>query len=157
MKKLLLTVFFCATMLFVNNYATAQQSGFGIGGMLGEPTGLSMKGWISETSAIDLATTFSLREDLSSFYVHADYLMHHNPADWSIEEGNLGLFYGAGVAIELIENLDDIVSIRIPGGTMYQFDDLPVDIFFEVGPVIEVSPDVAFRFGGGLGMRYFLN
>lgn len=49
--------------------------GFGIGLILGEPTGLSIKKWIGPERAIDAAAAWSLAEH-ERFQFHADYLVH---------------------------------------------------------------------------------
>ncbi|HLA99887.1 MAG TPA: hypothetical protein VJO14_00750, partial [Bacteroidota bacterium] len=55
--------------------ARAQQKGFGLGVVLGEPTGFSFKGWIDSRSAIDAGLAWSFLHE-TTFHVHVDYLMH---------------------------------------------------------------------------------
>lgn len=53
----------------------AQDRGFGLGVILGEPTGLSGKYWVSSKNAIDGGLAWSFRRS-GFFHVHADYLWH---------------------------------------------------------------------------------
>ena len=79
------------------------QEGFGVGIMVGEPTGLSMKKWISETKAIDAAAAWSFSEN-ASFQFHADYL-HHNFSllKWDKAERRLSAYIGVGARLKFKE------------------------------------------------------
>ena len=47
-------------------------------------------------------------------------------------------------------------SIRLPVGLSYMPDDnLPMDIFVEIGPAIDIAPDVQGEITGGVGVRYW--
>ena len=92
MRHACLFLALCAALLL-----KAQSSGFGAGIILGEPTGVSLKGWISGDRAIDGALAWSLRGG-SYFSVHADYLFH-NMALIPLNKGRLPLYYGPGVRV----------------------------------------------------------
>jgi hypothetical protein len=128
-------------------------SGLGAGVMLGEPTGVSLKYWLSETSAIDgvIGWSFSDRDD---FQVHSDYLYHLFDVI-PIESGRLPLYFGGGLRYKLRDGRDDLFGIRAVAGLSYHFDDLPIDIFFEAGPILDVAPDVDVRYTVGIGARYW--
>ena len=65
---------------------------FGIGVVLGEPTGVSGKYWLSEQTAIDGAFGYSFGD---RFRVSMDYLVHTN----AFEAPEFPLYYGVGGAI----------------------------------------------------------
>lgn len=76
--------------------APAQDDDFGIGIIVGEPTGISVKNWLTHKTALDFAVawSFSGRED--ALHVHGDYLIH----DFSlipVDEEQLPVYYGIGV------------------------------------------------------------
>ena len=73
MRKL---IFLFISIFFINQIITAQESGFGIGIMIGEPTGLSMKQWLNSSNAIDAGVGWSFTEN-GSIHLHADYLYHN--------------------------------------------------------------------------------
>lgn len=71
MKYLIAFILGCALLT-----AHAQDRGFGLGIIIGEPTGVSVKGWLSDERAIDGALAWSLFGH-SWFSAHADYLFHN--------------------------------------------------------------------------------
>src|SRR5690606_14182486 len=92
MKHAYLLLFLLASLL-----TKAQSSGFGAGIILGEPTGISVKGWIAEDRAIDGALAWSLRGG-SYFSIHADHLFH-NMTLIRLNKGRLPLYYGPGARL----------------------------------------------------------
>jgi hypothetical protein len=72
-KKVILTI---TLLVIFTGSLNAQPSGFGIGVILGEPTGLSAKYWISPYCAIDGALAWSL-DKKSRVQIHSDYLWHN--------------------------------------------------------------------------------
>ena len=53
---------------------SAQDSGFGVGAIFGEPTGLSLKSWLSSKNAIDAAVAWSSIDDY--LYLHLVFHFH---------------------------------------------------------------------------------
>jgi hypothetical protein len=129
----------------------AQDSGFGLGIMVGEPTGISAKTWIGERSAIDAGATWSFTGE-SAIHLHADYLLH-NFGDIEVSKGRLPWYYGIGGRIQLSD--DPNIGARVPVGLNYWVEDAPIDLFFEVAPTMNLIPDVRFDMSGGIGVRYF--
>ena len=80
------------------------EDGLGVGVIVGEPTGVSIKKWIGETRAIDAAAAWSFSEN-ESFQLHADYLFHNfsllQPKDFN---GRLPVYFGVGCRIKLDED-----------------------------------------------------
>jgi hypothetical protein len=127
--------------------------GFGAGAIFGEPTGVSLKYWIDRRSAVD-AIVGSSFEGESNLYLQSQYLYH-----WFdiIDPGRdrVALYAGGGVRYQWIDNRSDRFGIRAVGGIAYLLDNVPVDIFLELGPVFDLTPDRKVRFGGGIGARYW--
>ena len=48
------------------------------------------------------------------------------------------------------------VGVRIPLGLVYEFAEVPLEIFIEAAPGMDVFPDVQVNGGGGMGIRYRL-
>ena len=61
----------CATTVL------AEPKGLGIGVMVGEPTGVSVKKWLDATHAIDGGAAWSIAGD-DALSLHADYLFHRS-------------------------------------------------------------------------------
>ena len=139
-----------ALVLF-SGVARSQEKGFGLGIILGEPTGISAKKWLDDKSALDGAVAWSLVTP-SSFHLHADYL-YHNFNIFNVKKGKLPLYFGIGFRIRIGD--EDRVGIRIPVGICYIFEQSPLDIFFELGPVLDLTPATRLRLTSSVGIRYF--
>lgn len=159
MKKYIFTVLLATSFLLIQQQqSVAQDRGFGIGAAVGGPDGISYKSWISETTAFTGLVSFSIADNTSSFYTHLDYHVHkfYDELDWEV--GNLFYYYGGGVAFEWREQaVDNRLALRLPAGFGFNFTDVPVDLFFELAPVFDVTPDFRLGFNGNLGFRFYLN
>lgn len=133
----------------------------GVGIMVGEPTGFSLKAWNSDRTAIDLGLAWSLGR-YDAINIHADYLWHNFTLFDEIESGRLPAYVGVGGRIIFADDYPDpgesnaIVGARIPVGVDYLFEDAPVGIFLEVAPVVNIIPETDFDVDGAVGIRVFL-
>ncbi len=142
---LLLFTFFLGTAAF------AQDRGLGLGVILGEPSGVSGKSWLSNKTALAGAVAWSL-EGEEALHVHLDHLFHDFNS-MPVEEGTLALYYGFGGRIKFADK--GTVSVRIPLGMNYWFENAPIDFFLEIVPMLDLIPNTEFNFNGGIGVRYF--
>jgi hypothetical protein len=129
----------------------AQDSGTGIGIIVGEPTGFSAKHWLSNTTAIDGAVAWSF-VDGGAFHLHADYLLHSFHLI-RIEEGKLPFYYGIGGRLKTSDDVQ--LGVRVPLGLAFIFPTTPIDIFLEVVPILDFIPKTDFRINAALGARYY--
>lgn len=137
--------------LFASVNLSAQDSGFGAGVLFGQPTGISVKLWTSETTALDGGLAWSFYNG-GFIHVHADFLMHKfNVID--VSSGRLPLYFGIGARLGLGNQLH--LGARVPIGLDYLFDEAPVDIFLEIAPGLDLTPATQFALDGGIGVRYF--
>lgn len=152
-----------AALVLVMGIATARaQDGFGVGIILGEPTGITVKQWISPEHAIDAAAGWSFLEN-DSVQLHADYLFHNFgllKTDPTV--GRLPVYVGIGGRVKLEDddgtgrnNNDDLLGIRVPLGIAYRCATAPVDIFLEIVPVLDVVPDSDFDINAAIGARFY--
>jgi len=141
--------------LLVFSSINAQDKNFGVGVILGEPTGLSGKYWISPERAFDAALAYSFLDDNKSFAFHADYLYHLNGI--IDRHYKMPLYYGFGVRFRLRENKQNSFGVRGVIGLIVYLREAPVDIFFEVAPVFRLLPDTNIDFDIGIGARYFFD
>jgi hypothetical protein len=147
MKKL---VVLFVTGLFAMNIS-AQADGFGLGVILGEPTGLSAKYWLTEKTAVDGGVAWSMY-DQGALHVHADFLMHSFNLI-HVSKGKLPLYFGLGARLKLSD--DTQLGVRIPFGLAYLVDGAPLDIFLEIVPILDLIPATSFNMNGAVGIRYF--
>jgi hypothetical protein len=131
--------------------ASAYNRDFGLGAILGEPTGISLKKWLGQTTAIDAAVAWSFFNN-DSLYFHVDYLVH-NFNLLKTKRGKLPLYYGIGGRIHAEDK--SRVGVRIPVGLNYTFDKAPLDIFAEIGSVLDLVPSTEVSFTAFIGIRYF--
>ncbi len=129
---------------------TAQDSGFGLGIIIGEPTGLSLKTWLSQKHAVDAGIAWSLTNDW--FHIHADYLIH-NFELIDVSQGELPFYFGFGAKLGI--GHDFSFGARVPVGLNYLFEDAPLDVFVEVVPALQLINSIQFQMNGGIGIRYW--
>ena len=136
--------------------ASAQGSGVGLGVIVGEPTGLSLKFWQSRTSAIDFGAAWSF-SDNSAFHLHGDVLFHKFDLI-HVDKGQLPFYFGIGARVKFVDTPDDdvLVGLRIPLGLDYLFGGgTPLDVFFEVVPIVDLVPDTDASLNASVGLRYW--
>jgi hypothetical protein len=144
-------VIFMLLAAFSTSNLAAQDKGFGLGVILGEPTGISFKNWVGSRTAIDGGVAWSFSGD-DSLHLHLDYLVH-NFNIFKAKKGKLALYYGIGGRVKIEE--ESRVGVRIPVGINYIFGDAPLDIFVELAPVLDLVPSTEFELTGGIGIRYY--
>ena len=135
------------------------ETGLGVGIIAGEPTGISVKKWMSTTRAFDFAAAWSFSEN-KAFQIHVDYLLHNFSLLRSSDfKGRLPVYYGVGGRIKLrntrTNDEDTSVGLRLPLGISYLFADAPLDLFVEVVPVLDVAPDTELDLNAAFGIRFY--
>jgi len=164
MKKfLMLTVMFCIMILV--KQVPAQERGFGIGFILGEPTGISAKLWTSNVNAFDFGLGFGMGGDRINYngnyndgsrvHFHMDYLWHSFNAIHSTEK--FPLYYGIGGRFNSGAGYDASFGVRGVFGIAWVPRSTPLDIFVEVVPVFQLTPSAGFGFDAAMGIRFFFN
>jgi hypothetical protein len=132
----------------------AQHKGFGMGIMVGEPTGLSFKYWLSTASAPDGGVAWSFY-DHPSFNLHADYLWHKFDLI-PVGKGELPLYFGVGSRLKLqSDEGDSEFGIRFPVGISYIFGEGHFDTFAEIVPIMDLFPATMFNMNGAIGIRFY--
>jgi hypothetical protein len=149
MKKaaLILILFGCLAGL---SYGESNHS-FGLGIMLGEPTGITAKVWNKQTVAFDAGAAWSFVGS-TFFQVHGD-LLFHNFNLFKVETGRMALYYGVGARVKFAD--DTTVSLRVPIGISYEFEKTPVELFLEVVPMLDLVPSTDVSMAGAVGFRYY--
>jgi len=130
----------------------AQEGGTGIGIMLGEPTGISFKKWISGRSAIDAGLAWSFA-GAGAFHTHADYLWH-NFSLIRLKESKLPLYLGLGGRMK-VSGKDVFLGARVPIGLTYIFAEDRLDVFLEAVPIMNLFPATDFDLNAAVGIRFF--
>lgn len=144
-----------AIILFISANCFAQSHGTGVGIMVGQPTGLTLKTWVSKTSAIALGGAYNFKNE--GVQVQADYLYHFMNA-FPITMGRIPVYTGIGGTISYKKNSSDPdYGIRLPVGFSYFMPASKFDLFVEADPVIIIKPESRVSLNGNVGIRYFFN
>jgi len=142
----------CIVFSSLTGQLMAQEGGTGIGIILGEPTGISFKTWISDRSAIDAGVAWSF-PGAGAFHTHADYLWH-NFGLIKMQEGKMPLYVGLGGRMR-VSGRDVFLGARVPIGLAYIFAGDRLDVFVETVPVMNLFPATDFDLNAAIGIRYF--
>ncbi len=151
MKRSIVILLFIPAFLFSVNSVWSDSNILGAGIILGEPTGICAKLWLGDTMAVDAAFAWSLFKN-TAFLIHADYLFHlMNP--FEIPKGDIAIYVGVGGRV----NFGNVfkLGVRIPLGITYIFEKVPLDIFLEINPILDLIPTTSFDGGGSIGVRFY--
>lgn len=122
---------------------------FGVGIILGEPSGITAKAWLADDHALDAHLTFDFTDD--AFAVFVDYLFHFD-VGIDVEDLEVPIYVGVGGKLAVRDELG--IGVRVPIGISALFEELPMEVFVEVAPGLRIidktDPDV----DGGIGIRY---
>ena len=135
----------------------AAQGPFGLGVVVGEPSGVSAKYFLDARHAVDLALDFSVVDD--AFYVHGDYVLHVPSLLAGLPGGRWLAYVGVGGKVKVRERKKDRdeagLSVRVPLGVAWMPKAAPIDVFLEVVPGVQVLPSTDPDVDVGLGVRWF--
>ena len=137
------------TMQVPSVFAQTVRPSLGLGIMTGEPTGISVKKYLSTRGAFDVGAAWSLADRNEALHVHSNLLFQDNITK------NPNLYFYHGVGARVLFASDAKVGIRAPLGFTYLFPNIPFDLFMEIAPILDVTPSVAFAGNGGFGLRYY--
>ena len=136
----------------VSDEAYLGAKGLGIGIVIGEINGLSLKNWISYNNALQFDATWNL--NYGGIGVGAAYLIHNFhllEADYN----KFPMYFGIKGWVDFAPGGVE-AGIQVPLGISWVPRNAPIDVFLQIEPGISVIPAVAFAPGWGLGIRYWL-
>jgi hypothetical protein len=143
---------------------------FGAGIMLGAPTGLTGKYFLSGDRAIDFGIgAIGYYRGRDGLHLHADYLWH--PLTLAKAEPFwLPLYFGIGGRFFSFDgDLDNddpgdndgfALGVRAPVGVAMDFNNVPLEVFFELALVVDFLFDyyddgIDVDLNGAIGLRYW--
>ena len=134
----------------MNNAEAQERDEFGLGLMIGEPSGLNAQFFWGPKTAVDVTAAWSFNDwfmTMADFQIY-DYI-GDAPREWR-------WYYGLGGYLALPENEDGTLGIRVPLGIKYHFPHSYVDVWAEVAPALKLVPETEAAFQGGLGLTFWL-
>lgn len=145
--------------------SSVEKGSLGAGLIIGEPTGVCAKLYLEDDQAVQAAIGFTFVS--GGFQAHADYVFH----PWILEERDaftIPAYIGPGVRVMQHAagrdgDTDFRVGPRAVAGLLFDFKEIPLDVFVEVAGIVEVrfgSDDeeingLGFALNGGIGARYY--
>jgi len=162
--KHLYFIIYAVCVLFTVQQSLAQQHNFGLGIIIGEPTGLSAKLWTSPATAFDFGLGWSVGGDRigpyngyydgsSRVHFHMDYLWHAFDAIRSSER--FPVYYGIGGRINSGGGYNSSTAVRGVFGIAWIPRTTPIDIFLELVPSLQLTSSTGFAIDAGFGARYY--
>lgn len=144
--------------------SVAQERPFGLGVILGEPTGFSAKLWTSADKAFDFGLGWSIGGDrIGRFdgnydggrriHLHMDYLWH--AFEIIRTDVRLPVYYGFGGRFNNGAGYNGSLAIRGVFGLAWLPREAPVDVFLELVPSLQFTSPTGFAMDAGIGARYF--
>ncbi len=145
--------------------AHAGEKGLGVGLIVGEPTGVTAKKWLTRSSAIVVSGAYSFGGS-DELRIQADYLVHNYKLLRELvprsARSRFSAYYGIGARMRIDDITegkvfdDDVdLGIRFPLGLGYRFREAPLGVFVEFVPVLDVSPDSQWLWRSSFGVRYY--
>ena len=144
--------------------SVAQERRFGLGVIIGEPTGISAKLWTSPVNAFDFGLGWSMGGDRigkydgyynggSRVHFHMDYLWHSFEAIHSTER--FPLYYGIGGRINTGAGYNSSLAVRGVLGIAWLPRATPIDVFLELAPSLQLTSSTGFVIDAVFGAIYF--
>ena len=157
MKKLYYVALVFMLLIGVNK-SMAQNNGLGVGLIIGEPTGLSLKLWTSPNRAIDVGLGWSVFQhqndtETTRIHLHMDFLRHSFNAIRAQER--IPVYYGIGGRFIGGSGSQSSLALRGVLGIAWMPNYTPLDLFLEIAPSIDIIPATNFNLDAALGIRYY--
>jgi hypothetical protein len=153
-KKLFKALFFgffvILSAIIINKEGECQSRKFGLGIILGDPTGLNGKYWLSKTDGIEASIAWSLVKDRLKILGAYERSFGIGAKIDFLEE--LSFFPGIGGAISVGKDFG--LGVIIPLGIEAFFKKVPINLFLELAPGLEIIPETSFTLYGFLGVRW---
>lgn len=143
-----------AGLFFLAATSAAAQSpagSFGIGGQIGDPSGITIKLYQRPGFAYDLLAAW----DLDDFFFLNGHALYEKP----IPDSPLHYYLGPGILVGFEEEQgpgdEDEVVVGISGQFGLNFFVEQFEVFLQLTPRLHVIPDTDGDIGGGVGLRYY--
>ena len=138
----------------------ADKGTFGVGIIVGEPIGVTAKLYLTDDRAVQGAVGSAFIG--GGLQLHGDYVFHPYILQ-TRESFVLPLYVGPGVRLIDYNNGGNnnawALGVRGVVGMLFDFKNEPLDVFFEIAPVLEYkfSSGAGFQlsFNAGVGIRYY--
>ncbi len=129
--------------------ATAQPRDLlGIGGQVGDPTGITVRLPSTQRYALDFLAAWDLDETFF-FNAHAQYY------ESVPESPKIRYYYGPGAFIGIEDRGDTELLLGVSGRFGVNVWLEPFEVYLQITPRFSIIEATRFNVGAGLGLRYF--
>lgn len=133
----------------------AQAEDFGLGVILGDPSGLSAKMKMDDRHSLDAALAYSSGRH-SGLQLHMDYLWDR-ARSWGTTQGPLNMYYGLGGRLNSYDDHHRNSQLSFgPRGSLglnFNINNPNLEFFGELALILELIPSIAADLDAGIGVR----
>ncbi len=137
--------FGCATI--AGAQSTTPPGSVGLGGQIGDPSGITLKWYDRPGRAYELLGAWDLDDFL---FLNLHYLFER-----PIQNSPLNLFLGPGVYIGVEDRRDSELVVGASATFGLNFFAEQFEVFLQLTPRLNVVPNTRGDLGGGVGLRYY--
>lgn len=152
-RKIILPFFI---IFMFGGFIQAQEKNFGVGLIVGEPTGISVKYWMNKTEAFHFSLGYAAFEG-KAIGLNADYLFHKYGLRLFDSDEKFLLFYGFGGRLRIIRDNDDSFGARGIIGISWLDKSGRLEVFAETAPGFILIPKTKLCIDAALGFNIYLN
>lgn len=139
----------CLSLALTQTALAAPAAGStGVGVVVGDPTGGTLRYFLSPNRSLDFGVGYS-----GDAALWGDFTWH----DWKLlpapKSGEVEIWASAGLRIEAASDAE--FGFRTMLGASYWLPGRPVELFATAGPVFQVAPDGGVGADGGVGVRFY--
>ena len=135
--------------------ASAGATDSGLGVVIGDPTGVSLRVGLEERHSLETAFAFS-SGTYEGLHFHGTYLWD-NARRIQLQKNALEMYYGLGLRVISINKgrYDGEVALgpRTPIGLLYKINNPNIEIFGEISATLDLSPRTDVDLDAGIGFR----
>ncbi|QXD14485.1 hypothetical protein GQ464_013735 [Rhodocaloribacter litoris] len=134
-------------------HAQPAPGSFGLGGQIGEPSGITLKLYRSRSVSYDFLAAW----DLDDFFFLNVHLLNARPLG---REREFHVFFGPGAFIGILDRprfRDDEVVVGLSGQVGLGLFIERFELFVQLTPRLSLLPATDGDLGGGLGARYLFD
>lgn len=140
-------VLFFSIILSTDALAQVQGHSIGLGGQVGDPSGITLKVYQNRGFAYDFLAAWDW-DDYFLFNVHG---LFERP----LQNTPMNYYLGPGAFVIIKERRDDDILLGISGNFGINFFIERFEVFLQITPRLSVVPDTDGDVGGGVGLRYY--
>jgi len=120
---------------------------FGIGGHIGDNSGLTLKAYQRAGFAYDLLASWDFDDHL--------FVNVHGLYERAIDGSPLNFYLGPGGFIDVHDRRENKVRVGVSGNFGLNFFADRFEVYLQLTPRLSLVPDTDSDIGGGVGLRYY--